>query len=483
MMRPSLLLRRCTVAKHTGFMEHTRTTPSLRPVTDRIQDFDELEIPLSEETLLEQASRCMDCGVPFCHSFGCPLGNRIPDYADAVYRGNWKEALDLLHSTNNFPEFTGLICPALCEASCTLSLEEAPTLCKHIEFQIALKGWKEGWIVPEISEVKSGKSVAIIGSGPAGLAAAQQLARKGHEVVVLEKADRIGGTLRYGIPNYKLEKYLIDRRLEQLSAEGVRFETEVEVGTDLSAKYLMKNYDAVIITAGTPLPRDIQIPGRELKGIHFALDLLTQQTKMVLGDTIPAEELIDPKGKHVVVIGGGDTGADCVGTVIRRGCRSVTQIELLPQPSESREVNNPWPEWPFILRTSSSHEEGCERMWSILTKEFYGKEGRVAKIGCSKLLWEGRQFKEIPGSDFLLNADLVLLSMGFVPFKASPLVADFKLEQDKLGSIQVDTLYRTSVPGVFAAGDAVTGASLVVRAIDHGRKAAASVHQYLSELS
>lgn len=483
MMRRYLLLRRYTVAKHTGFMEYTRTTPSLRPVTDRIQDFDELEIPLSEDILLEQASRCMDCGVPFCHSFGCPLGNRIPDYADAVYRGDWKEALDLLHSTNNFPEFTGLICPALCEASCTLSLEEAPTLCKHIEFQIALKGWKEGWIVPELSEVKSGKSVAIIGSGPAGLAAAQQLARKGHDVVVLEKADRIGGTLRYGIPNYKLEKYLIDRRLEQLSAEGVRFETEVEVGTDLSAKYLMKNYDAVIITAGTPMPRDIQIPGRELEGIHFALELLTQQTKMVLGDEIPEDDMIDPKGKHVVVIGGGDTGADCVGTVIRRGCRSVTQIELLPQPSEERAVNNPWPEWPFIMRTSSSHEEGCERMWSILTKEFYGKDGRVAKIGCSRLQWEGRQFKEIPGSDFLLNADLVLLSMGFVPYKESPLVTDFRLEQDKVGSIQVDSLYRTSVPGVFAAGDAVTGASLVVRAIDHGRKAAASVHQYLSELS
>ena len=483
MTRRYLLLRRYTVAKHTGFMEHSRTTPSLRPVTDRIQDFDELEIPLSEDVLLEQASRCMDCGVPFCHSFGCPLGNRIPDYADAVYRGDWKEALDLLHSTNNFPEFTGLICPALCEASCTLSLEEAPTLCKHIEFQIALKGWKEGWIVPEIAEVKSGKSVAIIGSGPAGLAAAQQLARKGHDVVVLEKADRIGGTLRYGIPNYKLEKYLIDRRLDQLSAEGVRFETEVEVGTDLSAKYLMKNYDAVIITAGTPMPRDIQIPGRELEGIHFALELLTQQTKIVLGDEIPASEMIDPKGKHVVVIGGGDTGADCVGTVIRRGCRSVTQIELLPQPSEERAVNNPWPEWPFIMRTSSSHEEGCDRMWSILTKEFYGKDGRVAKIGCSRLQWEGRQFKEIPGSDFLLNADLVLLSMGFVPYKESPLVTDFRLEQDKVGSIQVDSLYRTSVPGVFAAGDAVTGASLVVRAIDHGRKAAASVHQYLSELT
>lgn len=472
------------MAKPTGFLEIERQNAAYRAVEERIRDFDAVSIPLTDEELKSQSSRCMDCGVPFCHVYGCPLHNRVPDYSDAVYHGDWKEALDLLHSTNNFPEFTGRICPALCEASCTLSIQDSASTCQQIELAIVEKGWEEGWIVPEPAKINSGKKVAIIGSGPAGLAAAQQLVRMGHGVVVLEKADRIGGTLRYGIPNFKLEKWVIDRRLEQLKAEGVKFETDVEVGKDLSANYIKKNYDAVIMTSGTPLARDLPIPGREAKGIHFAMELLTQQTKMVMGDTIPESEIIDPAGKHVVVIGGGDTGSDCVGTVIRRGCKSVTQIELLPQPSEGRTLQNPWPEWPLILRTSSSHKEGCERMWSILTKEFYKDEsGNVKKIGCARLEWEGRSFKEIPGSDFLLDADLVLLSMGFVPFKDSPLVKEFKLETDERGNILVDESYKTSQEAIFAAGDSMVGATLVVRAIDHGRKVATAVDAYLSEIT
>jgi glutamate synthase (NADPH) small chain len=493
------------MAKPDGFLEYGRVAPAYRPVEERIRDFREIEVPLDEEALRRQAARCMDCGVPFCHSYGCPLGNLVPDYSDAVYRGDWKEALDLMHSTNNFPEFTGLVCPALCEASCTLALDEAAAACRHIELQIAEKGWEEGWIIPEPAPVKTGRTAAIIGSGPAGLAAAQQLARKGHSVVVLEKSDRIGGTLQYGIPNYKLEKQLISRRISQMEQEGVKFETDVEVGDDLSAKYIMKNYDAVLITSGTPKPRDIAVPGRHLKGVHFAMELLTQQTKLLYGDEIPADELIDPRGKHVVVIGGGDTGADCVGTSIRRGCKSVTQVELLPAPPDEREIGNPWPEWPRIFRTASAHLEGCDRIWSVLTKKFYGdghssdgdssgvvssdgaflegsESGRVTKVGCARLKWEGRGFTEVPGSDFLLDADLVLLSMGFVPHKESKLVNDFGLELDSTGSIRVDDGYHTSVTGVFAAGDAVTGASLVVRAINHGRRAAEKVHEYLTGL-
>jgi len=462
-------------------MEISRAEPSYRPEQERISDFSWVEVPLSREEVVRQANRCMDCGVPFCHAFGCPLGNRVPDYVDAVYREAWREALEILHETNNFPEFTGRICPALCEASCTLSLYSDPTICRHIEMQIAETGWENGWIVPEPAVWSTGCRAAVIGSGPSGLAAAQQLARKGHAVTVFEKSDRLGGILRYGIPNFKLEKQILDRRLDQLSGEGIVFETDTEIGVDISARYLKKNFNAVIIASGTQKPRDLPVPGRELKGVHFAMEFLTQQTKLLYGDSISEEEIIEPKGKHVVVIGGGDTGSDCVGTCIRRGAASVTQIELLPQPSAERQKNNPWPEWPQILRTSSSHKEGCQRMWSVLTKEMYGDaEGNVNKIGCARLQHDGKTFKEIPGSDFLLDADLVLLSMGFVPDSESILVREFALETDDRGNIINDGSYMTSSEGIFITGDAASGPSLVVRAIHHGRQAAERVDEFLS---
>ncbi len=468
------------MGKQDGFLTIDRKDAEYRPVKDRIKDFDAVEGMLPPEEVRIQSDRCMDCGIPFCSMYGCPLGNRIPDYSDLIGKGRWKEALDLLESTNNFPEITGRICPALCEASCTLSVDFGANTCEEIELAIAEMGWRQGWVVPDIAPVKTGKRVAVIGSGPAGLAAAQQLCRKGHEVVVFEKSDRIGGLMMYGIPNFKLEKDVIERRLGQMRAEGVTFETEVEVGNDLSAHYILSKFDAVAITTGTPLARDLPIKGRENKGIYLALEYLTQQTKMVLGDTVAPEDYIDAKDKNVLVIGGGDTGSDCVGTSIRRGAKSVTQIELLPKPPESRVATNPWPEWPFILRTSSSHKEGVERLWSIGSKEFLGKDGNVKQLSAVKLEWEGRQFKEIPGSEFILEADLVLLSMGFVPFKDSPLVKEFGLNVDERGNIAVDKEYKTSVEKIFAAGDATTGASLVVRAIDHGRRCAEHVDAFLS---
>ncbi len=468
--------------KLDGFRTIKRKDPTYRPVEERIKDFEPVNGPLSESEIVDQARRCMDCGVPFCHMHGCPLGNRIPDYSELIANGQWKEALTLLESTNNFPEVTGRICPAPCETSCTISTDFSAVACEQIELNIAERGWKEGWIVPEIAPIKTGKRVAVVGSGPTGLAAAQQLVRKGHEVIVFEKSDRVGGLLMYGIPNFKLEKEVIDRRLEQMVAEGVIFEKEVEVGQDLSAHYLLNKFDAVVIASGTPMARDLPIPGRELKGIHFALEYLTQQTKIVLGDTINPEDYIDAKGKHVVVIGGGDTGSDCVGSVIRRGCASVTQIELLPKPPEERLEDNPWPQWPRILRTSSSHKEGATRMWSIGSKEFQGEGGHVKHFSCVKLNWKGREFSEIPGSEFILDADLVLLSMGFVPYKESPLVREFGLDLDARGSIAIDENYKTSVPKVFAAGDAVIGASLVVRAINYGRECAQAVDTFLGEL-
>lgn len=365
------------MAKTTGFIEYQRCEPGKRDKAERIHDFLEFELPLPAEQLIQQAARCMDCGVPHCHAFGCPLLNRIPDWNEMVYRGKWRRALQLLHSTNNFPEFTGRICPAPCEAACTLMILQEPVTIRHIERQIVERGWQEGWITPQPSAIKTGKRVAVVGSGPAGLAAAQQLVRKGHEVIVFERDDRVGGILRYGIPDFKLEKGVIDRRLEQMKAEGVIFETNVNAGEDLSVRYMQRSFDAVVLTMGATTPRDLPIPGREWSGIHFAMDFLKGQNRQLKG---VAESTICARDKRVVVLGGGDTGSDCVGTSIRQGARQVIQVELLPKPPQHRSVDNPWPTWPNILRTSSSQEEGCERWWSVATKEFVGENGRVAGL-------------------------------------------------------------------------------------------------------
>ena len=468
-------------------MEFKRVDAKKRPVKQRLKDYKEIELPLPVDELTNQAARCMDCGIPFCHAYGCPLTNLIPDFNDLIYKGHWEKALEILHSTNNFPEVTGRICPAPCEAACTLSINEPAVTIRQIEHQIIERGWQEGWIKPQISPGKTGKKIAIVGSGPAGLAAAQQLARQGHEVVLYEKDSRIGGLLRYGIPDFKLEKSILDRRMEQMVAEGVVFEPNVYVGKDVSASYLKKKFDAVLITAGAGTPRNLNAPGRDLKGIYFAMEFLSQNNKRVAGDDIPENQIINAKGKNVVVIGGGDTGSDCIGTSNRQGAKNVVQIELLPKPSDERPEGNPWPEWPLTLRTSSSQDEGCKRMWSINTKKFIGEKGQVKKLKCVKLDWSkpnkktGAPFSEIKGSEFELKADLVFLAMGFVHVEHGPLVEDYNLELDRRGNILTDENYRTSESGVFAAGDASTGASLVVRAINHGRRAAEEIDKFLME--
>ncbi len=475
------------MGKPTGFMEFKRVDAKKRPVKQRLKDYKEIELPLPVDELTNQAARCMDCGIPFCHAYGCPLTNLIPDFNDLIYKGHWEKALEILHSTNNFPEVTGRICPAPCEAACTLSINEPAVTIRQIEHQIIERGWQEGWIKPQISPGKTGKKIAIVGSGPAGLAAAQQLARQGHEVVLYEKDSRIGGLLRYGIPDFKLEKSILDRRMEQMVAEGVVFEPNVYVGKDVSASYLKKKFDAVLITAGAGTPRNLNAPGRDLKGIYFAMEFLSQNNKRVAGDDIPENQIINAKGKNVVVIGGGDTGSDCIGTSNRQGAKNVVQIELLPKPSDERPEGNPWPEWPLTLRTSSSQDEGCKRMWSINTKKFIGEKGQVKKLKCVKLDWSkpnkktGAPFSEIKGSEFELKADLVFLAMGFVHVEHGPLVEDYNLELDRRGNILTDENYRTSESGVFAAGDASTGASLVVRAINHGRRAAEEIDKFLME--
>jgi NAD(P)H-dependent glutamate synthase small subunit len=475
------------MGKPTGFMEHPREDPGKRPVAERVGDYKEIEQPLALEHAEVQASRCMDCGIPYCHAFGCPLGNRIPEFNDMVFRKQWRRALDLLHATNNFPEITGRICPAPCEAACSLSINSKPVSVRHLELQIVERGWREGWIVPQAADRKTGKSVAVIGSGPAGLAAAQQLARRGHDVVVFEKAAAPGGILRYGIPDFKLEKWVLDRRLDQLRAEGVRFETGVEVGTDLSVRYLLRKFDAICITAGAREPRDLKAPGRGLEGIHFAMEYLAQQNHRNAGEVIPFDQEILARDKDVVIIGGGDTGSDCVGTARRQGARSVTQIELLPEPPADRPPEDPWPTWPTILRTSTSHEEGCERMWSIQTREFLGRGIRVRGMKCVRLAWSApdasgrRTFKEAPGSQVEVKADLVLLALGFVHVEHGPIVGELGLKTDDRGNLAVDADGMTNVPGIFAGGDAVLGASLVVRAILLGRRMAAAVDKYLRE--
>ena len=475
------------MGKPTGFVEHPRQDPSQRPVAERIEDYREIEQPLPLDQAEIQAGRCMDCGIPYCHAFGCPLANRIPEFSDMVFRKKWRRALDLLHSTNNFPEITGRVCPALCETACSLSINSKPVSVRHLELQIVERGWQEGWIQPQVAQEKTGRSVAIIGSGPAGLAAAQQLARRGHNVVVFEKAAAPGGILRYGIPDFKLDKRILDRRLGQVRAEGVQFETGVEIGADVSVRYLLKKFDAVCIATGAREPRDLKIPGRGLEGIHFALEYLTQQNRRNAGEAIPFDQEILARNKDVVVLGGGDTGSDCIGTARRQGARSVTQIELLPEPPAERPPEAPWPTWPAILRSSTSHEEGCERLWGIQTKEFLGRGIRVRGMRCVRLARSEpdasgrRTFNEIPGSEFERKADLVLLALGFVHVEHGPIVSELDLRTDDRGNLVVGADYMTTAPGVFAAGDSVLGASLVVRAIHLGRQMAAAVDKYLRE--
>jgi glutamate synthase (NADPH/NADH) small chain len=479
------------MGKVTGFMEFKRQDEAYLPVAERVKNYKEFVIALKDDQVKTEGARCMDCGTPFCTS-GCPVNNIIPDWNDLVYRGNYKAALDTLHSTNNFPEFTGRICPAPCEAACTLNINNDPVGIKSIEHFIIDKGWESGWVKPQPAAVKTGKKVAIVGSGPAGLAAAQQLARAGHAVTVFEKNDRIGGLLRYGIPDFKFEKSHIDRRMEQMKAEGVVFRTGVFVGKDfpvqvnnwaketISAEQLKKDFDAVLLTGGAELPRDLPVPGRELKGVHFAMDFLPQQNKVDAGDKLP--EQILATGKHVVVIGGGDTGSDCVGTSNRQGAASITQFEVMPKPPVKENRHLVWPNWPLKMRTSSSQEEGCKRDWSVLTKRFVGKNGKVEKLVACRVEWKDGKMQEVPKSEFEVKADLVFLAMGFVSPVQHVLKA-FGVDADGRGNAGANTegdgSYRTSVQKIFAAGDMRRGQSLVVWAIREGRQAARSVDEYL----
>jgi len=472
------------MGKPTGFIEYRRKDVDHRPVAERVKDFLEVDLPLSEETLRQQAARCMDCGIPFCHGVGCPLGNVISEFNDLLYRGRWREAAEVLHATNNFPEITGRICPALCEASCTLNINDDPVLIRHIECRVAERAWAEGWVQPRPARRKTGKRVAIVGSGPAGLAAAQQLARAGHGVVVFEKGRKPGGLMRYGIPDFKLDKRLIDRRLEQLSAEGVEFQTGVAAGEDISPGYLRRMFDAICLTMGAGQPRDLPIEGRQLDGIHFAMDFLTQQNRLNAGEAVDGP-ILSAAGKTAVVLGGGDTGSDCVGTSIRQHARRVHQLEILPEPPRRANPQTPWPQWPRILRTSTSHEEGCDRRWSVMTKRFTGEGGRVKGLEGVAVEWvsqDGRYApNEVPGSEFTLAAELVLLALGFVHVAHSGLVEQLDLKRDGRGNVQVDDRHMTSVEGVFSAGDTVTGASLVVRGIQAGRDVAEAIDRWLME--
>jgi len=476
------------MGKPTGFMEFARHDRSYLPVADRLTNYREFVIPLSEDAIRQQGARCMDCGIPFCHQ-GCPVNNIIPDWNDLVYRGDWRSAIEVLHSTNNFPEFTGRICPAPCEASCTLNIQDTPVTIKTIECAIVDRAWQEGWIAPQIPPVRTGKRVAVVGSGPSGLACAQQLARAGHAVTVYEKQDRIGGLLRYGIPDFKLDKGLIDRRMSQMRAEGVEFHTNRCVGVDIPGQRLLADFDAVVLTGGSEAPRDLPIPGRELAGVHFAMDFLRQNNQRVAGDAIAEDAAIHAGGRHVVVIGGGDTGSDCIGTSNRHGAASVTQLEILPKPPEKENKALTWPNWPNKMRTSSSQEEGCERMWSIATKAFLDDgAGRVRAVRCIRVDWTkddagNWRMSEVEGSEFELKADLVLLAMGFVHPVHEGLLKELGVELDKRGNVKGDTdgarAYHTSLPKVFAAGDMRRGQSLVVWAIREGRQCARAVDEFL----
>ncbi|NOY54737.1 MAG: glutamate synthase subunit beta [Actinobacteria bacterium] len=467
----------------TGFQKIERQERGYLPVEERRKNYREFSIPLTDEAVAKQGSRCMDCGVPYCH-VGCPIGNIIPDWNDLVYRGDWREAVDVLHSTNNFPEFTGRVCPALCEEACTLNLHDAPVTIRTIEYAIIEKAWQNRWIDPKIPGRHTDRRVAVIGSGPSGLAAAQQLSRAGHQVEVFEKNAKIGGLLRYGIPDFKLEKSVIDRRLAQMQAEGVEFRVNSHVGVNVPVERLVSKYDALVLAAGCEKPRDLLIPGRDLDGIHFAMSFLTLQNRRV-GREFPGDlEQITAEGRHVVVIGGGDTGADCVGTANRQGAASVTQLELLPRPPEHPDKMLIWPNWPTKLRTSTSHEEGCERLWSVATTSFEGSAGRVETLRGIGVDWkqvDGRWvMTQVAGSEFALQTDLVLLATGFVSPVHEGLLEQLGVELDRRGNVAADTdNYATSVPGVFAAGDMRRGQSLVVWAINEGRRCARAVDEYL----
>jgi glutamate synthase (NADPH/NADH) small chain len=470
------------MGKITGFMEFERLAEAYEPPQERVTHWREFVARLPDESAGVQGARCMDCGTPFCMS-GCPVNNIIPDWNDLVYRQDWKSAVDTLHSTNNFPEFTGRVCPAPCEAACTLNINNDPVGIKSIEHAIGDKAWEMGWVTPRLAERKTGKRVAVIGSGPAGLACAQQLARAAHAVVVFEKADRAGGLLRYGIPDFKMEKHLIDRRIEQMAAEGVEFRTNQHVGANVDPRELASDFDAVVLAGGAEYPRDLPVPGRELDGVHFAMEFLPQQNKVVAGDHVDNQILATDK--HVIVIGGGDTGSDCVGTSNRHGARSVSQFELLPAPPEQENKPLVWPYWPVKLRSSSSHEEGCQRDWAVATKRFEGRDGKVEKLVAARVAWQKDAsgqlvLREVPGTEFEMKADLVLLAMGFLGPVQGGLLATLGVSKDSRGNVAADTeTYRTSLPKVFAAGDMRRGQSLVVWAIREGRQCARAVDEFL----
>jgi glutamate synthase (NADPH) small chain len=464
------------MGKVTGFKEYERETPARRSVEERVNDYLEVYHPFSQDKVRTQAARCMDCGIPFCHT-GCPVNNIIPDWNDLVYKDHWKDALRILHSTNNFPEFTGRLCPAPCEAACVLGINESPVTIKAIEKAIVERGFEEGWIVPEPPAVRTGKRVAIVGSGPAGLAAAQQLNRAGHAITVFEKADRVGGLLRYGIPDFKLEKRILDRRLEQMIAEGVRFEMRAHVGHNVPVGDLRRDFDALLLAGGAEQPRDLTVPGRELRGIHFAMEFLPQQNKRNAGDQVANQILATEK--NVIIIGGGDTGADCLGTTHRQKARSVRQFEIMPMPPAERSPLTPWPLWPLQLRTESSHEEGGLRDWSIATTRFTGDEnGNVRELHAVRV-GPPPKFEAVAGSEFSMDAELVLLAMGFLGPVQNGCVVQIGVRLDGRGNIATDQSYMTSVPAVFAAGDMRRGQSLIVWAIQEGRKAARAIDTYL----
>jgi len=470
------------MGKATGFMDYSRELAPRRPVAERVNDWFEIYQDFPEEKLRKQGARCMDCGVPFCQT-GCPVNNLIPDWNDLVYRGRWKEAVRQLHATNNFPEFTGRICPAPCETSCVLGINQPPVTIKQNEKNIVERGFLEGWIHAEPPKAHTGKKVAIVGSGPAGLAAAQQLCRAGHAVAVYEKADRIGGLLRYGIPEFKLEKHIIDRRLEQMSAEGVKFIPNAEVGRKIQVEDLRRDFDAIVLAGGSEYPRDLKVPGRKLKGIHYAMEFLPQQNKRCLGDILyPALDIL-ATGKRVVIIGGGDTGADCLGTCHRQKPLSVHQFEIMPKPPEERSPQTPWPLWPMQLRTEGAHEEGGVRDWSIATLRFTGDErGNVKQLNAVRV-GPAPKFEPIPGTEFTVDADLVLIAMGFLGPVRNGMIEQLGVQLDHRGNVATDENYMSSVPGVFAAGDMRRGQSLVVWAISEGRQAAVGVDTYLRNLA